>query len=304
MPRRPRAKSSTPPRFCFPPVAPARTTGHSPGKTVAGVAAGGATPESLAALVLLAQQRAGPPANQPAIDVAPLLPDLIASIEAHPLAKTMHHLLVADLLMAQEPAKRAELIQAAIDRYGKSKDEGELTALAAWLYGKGEFDKVLTVLPLTRAVTDRALYLQYLDTLAALGRWTEIRGLIQARKSPLDPMISQMFLARCASQLGETEVRDARWQAALDAAGTDPNKLLAVGQYAEKNGVVNTAAAAFRAAVQAAPDGRAGYEELVRPPGIHGQHGRTARHGRHDVHALAKRPGHPQRPRLPRCSLK
>ncbi len=233
-------------------------------KSVAAIARPGGTLESLAALILLAQQRASGSANQPADDVAPPLPDLIASIDSHPLAKTQHHLLVDDLRMAQDPSKRTELIQAAVERFGRAKDDGELAALAAWLYGKGEFDKVLSVLPLARAVSDRALYLQYLDTLAAVGRWSDIRELVQERKFPLDAMISQMFLARCAAQLGEPAVRDARWQAALDAAAADPNKLLAVGQYAAKNGAENVAATAFRAAIHAAPDGRAAYEELVR----------------------------------------
>ena len=233
-------------------------------KTVSNIAHEGKTAESLSALILLAQQRASASANQPAEDVVPPLPDLMASIESHPLATAAHHLLVVDLRIAQDATKRSEFIQAAVDRFSGTKDDGELAALAAWLYGKGEFEKVLAILPLARAVTDRALYLQYLDTLAALERWAEIRELIQARKFPLDTMISQMFLARCAGQLGELAVRDARWQAALDAAGTDPGKLLAVGQYAEKNGVTSIAAAAFRAVVRAAPDARPAYEELVR----------------------------------------
>ena len=233
-------------------------------QAVAAIARDGHTPESLQALVLLSEQRANPAASQPPEDVVPTLPELIAAIEAHPLAKIQHHLLVDDLILMREPAKKEELIQAAVDRFGGAKDEADLAALTAWLYGKGEFDKVLALLPLARATTDRALYLQYLDTLAALGRWTEIRALVQAQKFPLDALTSQMFLARCANQLGEPAVRDARWQAALDAAGKDPGKLLAVGQYAAKNGALNTAAAAFRAAVHAAPDARPAYDELVR----------------------------------------
>ncbi len=233
-------------------------------RTVTAVARDDHSPESLAALILLAEQRASPTASQPAVDVVPPLADLIAAIETHPLAKTQHHLLVDDLRLAREPGKRAELIQAAVDRFGGAKDETDLAALAAWLYGKGEYDKVLAVLPLARTTGDRTLYLQHLDALAALGRWTEIRGLVQAQKFPLDAMTSQMFLARCAAQLGESEVRDGRWQAALDAAGRDPGKLLTVGQYAAKNGAVDTAAVAFRAAVRAAPDARPAYDELVR----------------------------------------
>ena len=227
-----------------------------------GLAHAETTPESLSALLLLAQARASAhpvllPANTPA------LPELLARIDAHPLAKAAQGLLVLDLRLSQEPDRRAEFLQAAVDRYGQTKDDADLAALAGWLYAKGEYERVLAVLPPARAATDHALYLQSLDALAALGRWTEIRESIQARKFPLDPMLAQMFLARCAGQLGEPEVRDARWQAALDAAGKDPAKLLSLGQYAAKNGTDNIAAAAFEGAVRAAPDALPMREELI-----------------------------------------
>ena len=71
-----------------------------------------------------------------------------------------------------------------------------------------------------------------------------------------------MYLARCAAQLGEPAIRDACWNAALDAAGTDVAKLLIVGQYAEKNGALNIAVKAIPAAVTAAPDSREANEAL------------------------------------------
>lgn len=221
------------------------------------------TPESLSALLLLAQARAGSRGVPLPADV-PELPELLTRIETHPLAKAAQILLVMDVRLSQEPARRAEFIQAATDRYGASKDDADLAAFAGWLYTKGEYDKVLGVLPLSRVAGDRALYLQHLDALAALKRWTDIRALIQARKVPLDPMLAEMFLARCADQLGETQVRDARWNAAQAAAGQDPAKLVVVGQYAAKNGQTGLAAAAFEAAVHAAPDARPAREELIR----------------------------------------
>ncbi len=123
---------------------------------------------------------------------------------------------------------------------------------------------MLAVLPPDRANGDRALFLQRLDTLGAMGRWKEIRATIQSRKFPLDPMSAQMYLARCAAQLGEPAVRDACWEAALDAAGADAAKLLTVGQYAEKNGALDIAAKAIPAAVAAAPDSREANEALFR----------------------------------------
>ncbi len=172
------------------------------------------------------------------------------------------HLLALDLRAGTDPASRAALVQEGIDRYASTKDDASLGTLVAWLYGKGEFEKVLAVLPPDRANGDRALFLQRLDALGALGRWKEIREAIQSRKFPLDPMTAQMYLARCAAQLGEPAVRDACWDAALDAAGTDTAKLLTVGQYAEKNGALRVASKAIPAAVAATPDSREANEAL------------------------------------------
>ena len=165
--------------------------------------------------------------------------------------------------MAQDPGSRAALIQSAIDKYA-SGDPADLAALAGWLYAKGEFQKVLDVIPIAKALTDRALFFQYLDTLGALDRWNEIKELIVSQKYPLDPMIAQMYLARCADKLGESqEARDLHWKAALDAAGNHVDNLLMLGRYAEKNGAAGTAEAAFRVAVQADQQSRQAHEELI-----------------------------------------
>ena len=226
-----------------------------------------ASPESLDALLLMAQ-RAGPapdaasPAGA-APGAFPSVSELIARIEAHPRTGIQQHLLASDLRIAQDPPRRAAEIQAAVDRFAGAKDDADLASLARWLYAHGEFARVLDVLPATRAAEDRALFFQRLDALAALDRWSEIQQVIESRQVSIDPVIEQMYLARCAQQLGQPKVRDARWEAALDAAGTDPDKLLPLGSYAQKTGNVETALKAFRTAVQAAPESRAANEALL-----------------------------------------
>ena len=233
-------------------------------QAITAVAAGGKSPESLDALMALARGVATTPAGAAGPAGLPPVADLIARIEAHPLAKIQHRLVALDLRAAQEPARRGELVQSVVDRYGGSHDDAELAVLTAWLYGKGEFDKLLAILTPERASSDRALFLQRLDTLGALARWKDIRAAIQEKKFPLEPMLAQMYLARCAEQLGEPAVRDACWEAAFDAAGTDAAKLLQVGQYAQKNGALDTAGKSLRAAVAAAPDSREANEALFR----------------------------------------
>src|SRR5205085_10659724 len=58
---------------------------------------------------------------------------------------------------------------------------------------------------------------------------------------------------RCTAQLGEKTAAENNWQRALEAADGDPGKLISVGEYAEKNGIVDVAKSAFENAAQQSP---------------------------------------------------
>ncbi len=223
---------------------------------VRALAADPTSPESLEALLILARRAATtPPGADPAAGF-PALPELIARIEAHPRAAIQHRLLALDLALSLDPspAKRAAAIQSAADRFGGSKDDADLAAFAAWLYLKTEFARVLEIVPAERAAHDHALFLQRMDALGALDRWGEIRDALKSRKVAVDPLVEQMYLARCAEKLGEPQAAEAYWDGALAAAGNNAEKLLRLGQYAQKNGELPVAGKAFQAAVQAVPE--------------------------------------------------
>jgi hypothetical protein len=93
--------------------------------------------------------------------------------------------------------------------------------------------------------------LQHVDALAALARWDDIRRIIEAERFPLDPVIEHMYLARCFAQQGQENGAENNWQRALEAAAGDVNKLITLGEYAEKNGAEAVAPKAFEAAVVA-----------------------------------------------------
>ncbi len=231
---------------------------------------------SLQALLMLARQEAVTAAeaqkNKSLPDQRAATEELAVRIENHPLAKTAQKLLADDLRLTAAPERRAELIKTAVERYEHGDDEA-LTGLTAWLYSQREFQRVLDVLPPTRATATKALYLQFLDTLGALGRWQDIKNAIEAQRFTLDPVLEQMYLARCLGQLGQVEGSTLRWNAAVQAAGADVDKLLSVGQYAERNGVAAPAEAAFRAAWRAAPNAHGAPEALL---GLLETQGRTA----------------------------
>ena len=215
---------------------------------------------SLDALIFLASRAAAAPAQaEPALPID----QLIESINQHPLAKAPHQLLAADLEIAQHRDQRDAIVKRAVEHWKGGNNEN-LTALAAWLYRNGEHQRLVAAISLDRALQTRELFLQYVDALAALARWDEIRRIIEAERFPLDPVIEHMYLARCFAQQGQENGAENNWQRALEDAAGDLNKLLTLGEYAEKNGAERVATTAFDAAVVANPKSRQAQQGRLR----------------------------------------
>ena len=215
---------------------------------------------SLDALTFLAARAtAAPTESRPPVPID----QLIESINHHPLAKAPHQLLAADLEIAQHPDQRDEIVRRMVEHWKGGSNES-LTALAAWLYRNGEQQRLVEAISLDRALQTRELFLQYVDALAALSRWDEIRRIIEAERFPLDPVIEHMYLARCFAQQGQENGAENNWQRALEDAAGDLNKLLTLGEYAEKNGAERVATTAFEAAAVANPKSRQAQQGRLR----------------------------------------
>ena len=212
---------------------------------------------ALDALIALAQYSLTSPADPNNVSAMPV-DELIHRIDDHPLARPLHKLLAADLEIAQQPDRRAQIEQREIDRWKNSGDE-ELAALGTWLYQHGAYQRILDTVPLERAVLSRELFLQHVNTLGALGRWQEIRKLLESERYPLDPAIQNMYLARCYAQDGQEAGADNNWRRAIQNAAGDVNRLLLVGDYAEKNGNQKIAGTAYDAAAAISPRSRAAH---------------------------------------------
>ena len=182
----------------------------------------------------------------------PPIVDLANALEKHPLAKAQHKLLALDLRIHADESQRDALVARAIKDW-KNSEAGGLAALAAWLNGKGEYQKTLDTIPLEKALQSRDLFLQHLDALGALDRWSEVKQLLSSDRFPLEPVVQQMYLARCSAQLGEKTATQNYWQRALEAAGGDLQKLFTLAEYAQKNGNAEIAEAAYNSAAAAAP---------------------------------------------------
>ena len=220
------------------------------GERLAALAAG-EDDTSLQALIVLAQRALAGPGQTNEESPIPIA-DLIQRIESHPRATVATRLVAADLEILQDSSKRNLIEQQAIDRSKNSSNE-DLAALGAWFYRRGEYQRELDVISPERAMQTRDLFVERLDALASLQRWDEIQKLLESERYPLDPVIQNMYLALCYAKQGQEISAHDSWQRAIENAAGDPNKLVAVAVFAEKNGVGDVAATAYNAAVAAAP---------------------------------------------------
>ena len=191
------------------------------------------------------------------------LGSLSHALESHPLARAVHKLLALDLLERARVAAHSELIERAVSQFTRG-DADDVAALARWLNSKGEHQRVIDSIPLEQALKGRECFLQYLDALGALGRWNDIKQLLESERFPLDAVVQRMYIARCNAQLGEKTAADNNWQRALEAAGSDPIKLMQLGGFAEKNGRLNIADGAYRDALIHIPRFRPAYDGRLR----------------------------------------
>src|SRR5256714_2934935 len=215
---------------------------------------------SLDALTFLAARAAAAPTES-----KPPLPvdQLIESINHHPLAKAPHQLLATDLEIAQHRDQHDEIVRRTIEHWKGGNNES-LTALAAWLYRNGEQRRLVEAISLDRALQTRELFLQYVDALAALSRWDEIRRIIESERFPLDPVIEHMYLARCFQQQGQENGAENNWQRALEDAAGALNKRLRLAGNPEKNGGERARITAFEAAAVANPKSRQAQQGRLR----------------------------------------
>ena len=224
-------------------------------------------PASAQALAVLAQQRAPALTNPVTETLAISLPDIsnkaislkeIADRLVHnPKSRPFHLMLALELRARAEPARTDELFAGAIRSYGDGDDE-TLVALGSWLYSHGRFESILRILPLERAVQRRELLMERIDAMAALGQLAEVKELLLREYPVLDPAFQHMYLAVVSVRLGETTAAANEWYRALDTARS-PRTLIGLADYAEKNGVLGIADAAYARLITKQPALKSAY---------------------------------------------
>jgi len=201
--------------------------------------------------------------------------EIANALENHPDARPYHKLLALELRARHDPILTDQYVADAVQRFGNGArlagvyeggadfaDE-TLAALAAWLNKIGRPAKTLEVLPQARAAQRQGLFLQYINALAALQRWNDIKDLLTSERFPIEPVLQHMYLAVAQTRLGSATAATNEWQRALQVANT-AEKLLALATYAEQNSINDIADAAYSEAIKIAPKNRAAYTGRLR----------------------------------------
>ena len=203
------------------------------------------------------------------------LKEVADALENHPNARPSHKLLALEVRARQDPALTEQYVTDAVERFGNAARLAQtyqggaeladetLVALATFLNKIGRPAKTLEVLPEARAIQQQDLFLQYVNALAALQRWSEVKDLFLSERSVVDPMVQHMYLAVAHAHLGSATGATNEWQRALQVANT-PEKLLTLATNAEQNAANDIADAAYSEAIKIAPTNRAAYAGRLR----------------------------------------
>ena len=218
------------------------------------------TPEAHSGDVLTLTLAATPPPESGGAMMS--LTEVANALENHPDAYPSHKLLALQVRARQDPALTDQYVADALERFGNGDDE-TLAALAGWLNKIGRPAKTLEVLPEARAMQRQDFFLQYVNALAALQRWGEVKDLFLSEHSVVDPMIQHMYLAVAQAHLGSAIGATNEWKRALETANT-PEKLLTLATNAEQNSANDIADAAYAGTIKIAPTNRAAYTGRLR----------------------------------------
>jgi len=157
---------------------------------------------------------------------------VVQLLEPHTSDSIKDALIVADLTLQAHPDDSAKIFDQVTSRWSET-NPSDLNQLARWLNLHSQADRVLSLLPVDRALGDNQLLLSRLDAMATLQRWDEIESLLIRPKLTLDPCVLESFRARTSQEKNASLDAEVHWNHAISLAANDPNKLRFVATFAE-----------------------------------------------------------------------
>ena len=151
------------------------------------------------------------------------LTEVADALENHPDARPAHKLLALEVRARQDPALTDQFVADAVERFGNAArsaqtyqgsadlDDETLRSLGLWTKKIGRSAKTLEVLPEARAIQRQDFFPQYVNALAALQRWSQVKDLFLSEHSVVDPWYNA-YLAVAQAHLGSGTTATNQWQ--------------------------------------------------------------------------------------------
>ena len=159
---------------------------------------------------------------------------VIDALNHLPSLTVVNGLLAFDLKLQLHPESAEQIYDEASTRYARG-EISDLIELARWLNLRRQSERVLTLAPEERALSNEQLLLARMDALANTAHWEEIDALLSRPGLSLDPSVAESFRARTAQERGTSLDADVHWNHAISLAGVDPFKLRFIANFAEQS---------------------------------------------------------------------
>lgn len=172
-------------------------------------------------------------------------------------------LIEADLQLRRSPTKRSEIAASLAAKYARVTGP-ELIRFCRWLNGKREYKLATQILSPEVALTDKDLFLVYVDAEAGLGEWSKLETVLAREKLPIDPVYAELYRARVAKVLKKEPAANLHWSQVHFLAAKNPPTLWYVADYAEKSGEPEEALKAYQQLKRNPRTARPAYVALLR----------------------------------------
>ncbi|MCE0497250.1 MAG: hypothetical protein LV481_04805 [Methylacidiphilales bacterium] len=188
---------------------------------------------------------------------------LIARLRSHPLAGEPERISILALEIKRHPGQRETLInQAAAARL--KAPPADLATFAEWLNTHGEAARVLKLISRERALSNKSIFAAYIDALAGLNRWADLKTVLSGATVPLEAPLVELYLSHCDGEMGDDLGCNLHWQNAVSTAAYNPAQSLYLAMYAEKLGQNERAAAVYQTLTLNPVTARVAYLGLLR----------------------------------------
>lgn len=186
---------------------------------------------------------------------------IIGGLKHHP-SGTRKDRLLGMALEYQKTGDREALIDGTKALFDLSDAEDQVE-LGRWLNQNSLYEETVILVDPKLARKRKDLFLIWVDALAVTNQWSRLKGILQDSSIPLDSFLRHLFLARVYAEEGDFRRTDIEWDKVRLNAGSDPDRLWFLVDYAEKLGLVPQAQETLERLTELSGDTRKAYEKWL-----------------------------------------